>query len=357
VHLAGLASKRLYPLRSSFTPTYNMAVNLVAQVGAARAREVLETSFAQYQADRAVVAQVRTLRDTTTALEAATAALTCHRGDILGYDALRQELAEIERAASARRGPKDRRRSQADEKHIADLRRRLRAHPCHRCPELSNHIRQGAQRARLAAQRDTLTRRIATRAGTVAARFDTVCQVLVRLGYMTDDDELRPTPDGEWLRRIYTENDLVTAQCLRSGALSGLDAAALAGAVSALVYRSRRDEPREPRIPEGPLTRALDGITHAWQTVADAERPNGLPPTPPLDLGLVEAVHRWARGQGLSNVLRSAGLDAGDFVRWARQVIDLLGQLSHAAPDPAVRTTARHAAHALRRGVVAADTV
>ena len=34
--LAGLASKRPYPLRSSFRPTYNMAVNLVAQVGPRR---------------------------------------------------------------------------------------------------------------------------------------------------------------------------------------------------------------------------------------------------------------------------------------------------------------------------------
>ena len=53
--VAGLASTRTYPLRSSFRPTYNMAVNLVAQVGREVAREILETSFAQFQADRAVV--------------------------------------------------------------------------------------------------------------------------------------------------------------------------------------------------------------------------------------------------------------------------------------------------------------
>ena len=53
--VGGLASTRTYPLRSSFRPTYNMAVNLVAQVGREVAREILETSFAQFQADRAVV--------------------------------------------------------------------------------------------------------------------------------------------------------------------------------------------------------------------------------------------------------------------------------------------------------------
>ena len=53
--VAGLASTRTYPLRSSFRPSYNMAVNLVHQFGRERSRELLEQSFAQFQADRAVV--------------------------------------------------------------------------------------------------------------------------------------------------------------------------------------------------------------------------------------------------------------------------------------------------------------
>src|SRR5690606_77771 len=48
---AGLASTRTYPLRSSFRPSYNMAVNLVRRVGRERARGLLESSFAQFQAD------------------------------------------------------------------------------------------------------------------------------------------------------------------------------------------------------------------------------------------------------------------------------------------------------------------
>ena len=56
--VAGLASTRTYPLRSSFKPSYNMAVNLVRQVGRETARELLESSFAQFQADKAVVGLV-----------------------------------------------------------------------------------------------------------------------------------------------------------------------------------------------------------------------------------------------------------------------------------------------------------
>ena len=57
--LARLASTRTYPLRSSFRRLYNMAVNLVHQYGWARARELLEMTFSQFQADNTVVGLAR----------------------------------------------------------------------------------------------------------------------------------------------------------------------------------------------------------------------------------------------------------------------------------------------------------
>jgi ATP-dependent RNA helicase HelY len=51
-------------------------------------------------------------------------------------------------------------------------------------------------------------------------------------------------------------------------------------------------------------------------------------------------------------------MSAGDFVRWARQVIDLLSQLAQAAaPTSPVRATARAAMDALNRGVLAYTTM
>ena len=47
-------------------------------------------------------------------------------------------------------------------------------------------------------------------------------------------------------------------------------------------------------------------------------------------------------------------MPAGDFVRWCRQVLDLLGQIADAtdAPEP-IRRTARQAMAAMTRGVLA----
>ncbi|HKC27067.1 MAG TPA: DEAD/DEAH box helicase, partial [Jatrophihabitans sp.] len=62
LRVAGLASTRTYPLRSSFRPSYNMAVNLVDQMGRPAARDLLESSFAQFQADRAVAGLLKQIR-------------------------------------------------------------------------------------------------------------------------------------------------------------------------------------------------------------------------------------------------------------------------------------------------------
>src|SRR5205823_6330488 len=66
--VAGLASTRTYPLRSSFRPAYNMAVNLVHQFGADKARDLLEQSFAQFQADRSVVGLAKRIERNNEAL-------------------------------------------------------------------------------------------------------------------------------------------------------------------------------------------------------------------------------------------------------------------------------------------------
>src|SRR5580693_10741377 len=99
--VAGLAGTRTYPLNSSFQPSYNMAVNLVGQVGRERAAALLESSFAQFQADRAVLGvarQARRIRETMARLE-----FGCDRGDFAEYQAIRRELSQREGDQSRRR--------------------------------------------------------------------------------------------------------------------------------------------------------------------------------------------------------------------------------------------------------------
>lgn len=101
--VAGLASTRTYPLNSSFSPSYNMAVNLVHQVGRSTARELLEQSFSQFQADRSVVGLARQIHKADEALEGYKDAASCDRGDFMEYAGLRRQISDLESQGSKRR--------------------------------------------------------------------------------------------------------------------------------------------------------------------------------------------------------------------------------------------------------------
>jgi ATP-dependent RNA helicase HelY len=101
--VAGLASTRTYPLRSSFRPSYNMAVNLVHDFGRDTARELLEQSFAQFQADKAVVGLARQLRKSEEALAGYAEAATCDLGDFMEYAGLRRRISDLEKNAARSR--------------------------------------------------------------------------------------------------------------------------------------------------------------------------------------------------------------------------------------------------------------
>lgn len=357
--VASLASRRTYPLNSSFSPSYNMAVNLVAQFGRDRTREILESSFAQFQADRGVVDLARKVRGQEEALAGYEKAMTCHLGDFREYAGIRRELSDLERkgasrAESSSRAERDRRQHQ-----LTALRKRLRQHPCHSCNDREAHSRWAERWWKLKRQTDEVRMQISGRTGAISKVFDRVTDVLLVLGYLVPDDgELTVAPAGRMLRRIYGERDLLVAECLRTGAWNELDAAGLAAMAAAIVYEPRRDEgqPSDRHLPRGGFRAALEKTTALWSTLDDLEREHRLPGSEPLSTGLSLAMNRWAQGVHLDAVLRDADLAAGDFVRMTKQTIDLLDQLSMIA-DPPVGPTARRALDAIRRGIVAYSSV
>ena len=194
----------------------------------------------------------------------------------------------------------------------------------------------------------------------MARVFDRVVDVLAELEYVRigDDGSTTLTSSGRTMRRIYGERDLLVAESLRRGIWSGLDASSLASLVCCLVYEPRRDEagPGEHGLPRGPFRAALTATQDLWQVLDDLERDHHLPGTESVATGLAQAMHSWARGVALDRVLVEADMAAGDFVRWAKQTIDLLDQLSLVA-DPGVARTARSALDAVRRGIVAYSSV
>jgi ATP-dependent RNA helicase HelY len=491
--VAGLAGTRTYPLNSSFRPSYNMAVNLTGRVGRAEAATLLESSFAQFQADRGVVGLARQVRRNQDQMAELTEKMACDQGDFAQYADLRRQLSDLEtdlsrRKAVARRaeaarsletlrrgdiirvpggrragmavvlepGPRghgpglapaadgfgpDRARmaamagqgplvltanrqvkrlsladfpvpveavdrikipgsfsvrspqhrrdlaasmrnrlagreisgprraadweappgggQPANQQEVASLRRRLRQHPSHGCPDREEHARYAERYTRLKRETEQLERKVASRSHVIARTFDRVCAVLEELGYLTGDTV---TPEGRMLGGLYSELDLLAAECLRRGYWDGLDTQELTACVSALSFESRQaDDAARPRLPSSKVRDVLSRMVRTWGQLDELEKANGVSFLREPDLGFAATAYEWAGGARLDDVLADSDLTPGDFVRSVKQLIDLLDQIAAAprsGPGSAhVAETARAAIDAIRRGVVAYTTV
>jgi ATP-dependent RNA helicase HelY len=319
--LAGLASTRTYPLRSSFKPTYNMTINLISQLGATRARTSLEASFAQYQADKAVVGLSKQIHKNTEAIEQLRENVTCHLGDFLEYTNIKEELRDLEKSLSKN----SKKKRAIAELRIIELRRELRAHPSHGCADREKHARLADRASRLIRENRGLQERVSNRTDVIARRFDLVQIMLKELGYLEANTI---TPPGRLLAKIYGETDLLISELVRKEILIGLNATELVSVLSSLVYEARRDE--SPKIPHGKVQDVLSQMVGVWQDIHERELDLGLEPMREPDFGFCFSSYRWASGHSLSSIVRGTDMTVGDFVRSMKQIIDLLRQLGNA---------------------------
>jgi ATP-dependent RNA helicase HelY len=326
-----------------------MSINLIARFGRDRARTSLESSFAQFQADRAVVGLVKQIRKNDLAALEQLESAVCHLGDFNEYATIRLEIKEVERLLSRRDGKKsfDNRQRQRLESDLDNLRRSLRQHACHSCNDRETHARFAERAARLNRESAGLRERVENRTHVIAKTFDRICKVLDHLGYIEGE---KPLEQGKILAKIYAESDLLLTETIRKGILNDLSAPELLSVVSAMIYESRGSESYAPKMPHQNVANALASITSIWARLEELEEEYEVKTQREPDFGFAYASYRWASGHNLSSVLRGTDMTVGDFVRNIKQLIDLLTQIGGASEH--LRPRCKEAIRKIDRGVV-----
>ena len=339
--VGGLASTRTYPLKSSFKPTYNMSINLISQFGSDRARTSLESSLAQFQADKAVVGLAKQIRKNEIARDSLFVEAKCHLGDFIQYSQFRADIKKLESDSK-----KNKKKRVMIEEEIANIRREMKYHPSHACPDRENHSRVAERAQRLQREIDGLTERINSRTNVIAKRFDRIKIILDKFGYINNDEIAK---SGKMLAKIYGETDLLIAESIQSGVFANLTPADLVSVISSCIYESRNDEAE--KVPRGEIQIALAAITKIYGKIHDAESDLNLEPMRAPDFGFCWASHKWASGHSLTSILKGSDLTVGDFVRSMKQIIDLLRQLRSAAPE--LQNVIDESLKKIDRGVIA----
>ncbi|TCD54791.1 DEAD/DEAH box helicase [Alloscardovia theropitheci] len=372
--MANLASKRVYPLHSSFAPSFNTAVNLLHTHTLEETHATLDKSFAQWEANASADSLYGMIEDTHRIVSDYERAMHCSRGNFAEFMRIRMKISDIEkrdrRVLKTRVFTSDKARKKAFaelDKRLSALRSKEHNHPCKACPDFAEHIRWGHRWARQTRELERLENRFASRTQSVSRHFDRICDVLEHMGYITRDDdfaytgyltskpyqydasaysnqhkaqgekrtELVLTEKGEVLRHIYSENDILLAQCIMDGIFDNLTAEECAAVMSAFIYESRHDSPSEPaHLPggaKGTIANAISSIKshdiriHLIFESFDLDTPST------IDYGLVEIMFNWVTDKPLTEILRSSDLTAGDFVRACKRETDVLRQIANIA--------------------------
>jgi len=444
--VASLASTRTYELSSSFRPSYNMAVNLVRNYTRDQAHHLLNSSFAQFLADRGVVALEREIERDSADLARYREQMHCHLGDFAEYWRLREKAEQIREEArkgrervrtdavrhalaalrpgevifvprarrrglavvlSSREGrptvlaqdrkffrlsvrdfeeppivltkiPLPRSGSARSARYRRDLAARLVAldvrppkqardrvdaraqreaarleelasrHPCHACPERPTHERWAVRASQVEQRLRGIERRVKTRTETLARQFERVLGVLEELGYVR---EFAILPKGDVLSRIYGEGDILVAEALGDGLVTGLSPTETASLVSTVVYESRERVPRHADMPTAETTQRYQRWDRLWRRIRRSEDSHHVELCRELEAGFATPVFQWAEGKPLQDVLAETGMAPGDFVRNCKQLLDLLRQIEEVASGQTAEL-AHQAIESVNRGVV-----
>jgi len=154
--------------------------------------------------------------------------------------------------------------------------------------------------------------------------FAAMVTLLQQRGHL---DGFTLTDTGVFLGRLYHPQALLIGETLAAGLFDGLDAASLAALCGAFRSGSSRIATTAASMPA--VVRERIRVIAAMSVELNrAEGDLDLPETPSPDITFVGAIHRWACGESLAEVLDGGSLLPGDFVREIRQTLELLDQMA-----------------------------
>ncbi len=367
---AKLAIAPADPLRSRFTPSYGMVLNLLERHTIEDTRDLIERSFGQFLVNQQLEPlyeqnivwqrELERLRQPLCPGELGDLPLYAKRLEAIRvkHKQLKQterglKHGEHKRGSSARVDPKA--QVVLDDVHteINALLKEAYAMPCHGCPVQKPCSKQTERIKQLESRIKEFDRRIARETTKYWRTFEALSNILRIKGYLNAN---RPTALGRMTTGIRGTNELFLSEVAMSGVLDTLKPSELAAVMTALVSE-------EGRVHEAVRIRVSPQVDMAFAEILkvgktlwrlqrdfDIDIPVEFSPT---FSGLTEM---WADGATWDDIRMATTFDEGDVVRALRRTLDLCRQFIRAPGMPEqVVELCTHAERLLARDEVKED--
>jgi ATP-dependent RNA helicase HelY len=411
-----IAARGSYPLTSSFRPTYNMTVNLIANYERGRAQQLLEASFGEFHRLRASDADRAAADDLAGEMTGARAQLDAL--DPAARQAAGADTARLVRSFVGETNPGDvlelpgtdgpehlvmlvRGRTKKPQMQLMTVEGRMRTLKADQLPLETARVGRISlpkpfkpreaqfrkqvtallgdwqpdrwepiaeelvhpdaslaadlqkQIERLTKKRARVDARLRRSGASLMSQMDAALGVMEEWGYV---DGWSLTEAGATLRGIYNARDLLLAECGRRGYLRDVTPPELAAIISGFVYEPRRND-SEPQYPTSAVHAGFGFVEMTVSELNEIEKRHGVPLTPAPEPGFAELAYGWASGWDLSELFDQDAGSAGDFVRNMRQILDVLRQVRDMMASESaggVSVEAQLAISSIDRGVVSA---
>jgi superfamily II RNA helicase len=359
---AKIASSPAEPLKSQFTPTYGMVLNLLQKSGLEEVEFMLGKSFGAFTTDKRTQPISSQLEERQALLDEVIHFPCPHSLSLEQFQAHlgdRELMTELNRQANLL---KKQHRKYGDDPvllgDIASVKERsesvrdlLEESPCSQCDSLKTHRRLEEKVERLGKQVKRLETEVEAVTNIYWEQFLRLFDLLSEMGYIELNQ--KPTPLGVLTSNIRTENELFVAEALREKVLEDLAPEELAAVVSAMVNDSTRDNVQNFVTPSKGVKKALSRLFKLKERVENYQGRFGITTQVNLNPVASPLVEVWAKGTSWTGLIGMTTLDQGDLVRNLRRTCDLLRQLAKTPNMPdTISRTAHTALEAILRDPV-----
>jgi len=324
------------PLKSRFTPSYGMALNLLERHSLSDAKDLIEHSFGQFMVNQQLTgvyeekmrfeSEYDRLKNPLCPGELGDLPLYAKRLETI--KAKHKQLKQMERSLQRNEG-KDALSVVRDQ--ISTSLAEAYSMPCHGCPVQKPCSKQSDRQRHLEKKIKELERRIDRETTKTWRTFEALCNILRLEGYL---DANKPTELGRLAIGLRGTNELFLAEVAVGGVLENCTPAEFAAILTCLVTESgRRDDQFRPRVSpnvEFVLTKIMSIGRRLYKLQRDFDIDVAIEFSPIF----AHMTELWASGATWDEMRIASLFDEGDIVRSLRRTLDLCRQFAKAPGMP-----------------------
>jgi superfamily II RNA helicase len=333
---AKLATAPADPLKSQFTPSYGMVLNLLQRHTEDEARDLIERSFGQFVINR----QLEPLHLQSLSWDQELERLShplCpgELGDLPLYSRRLQAVhAKNKQLKQTEKGL----RGKAGADALGELRAQMKSMleeaysmPCHGCPVQKPCSKQTERIRHLESKKRDLTKRIERETMRYWRTFEALANILRIEGYLQGHT---PTALGLTAAAIRGTNELFLCEVALSGCLDHLQPAEFAAVMTTIVSEEGRaaDAVRVRVSPA--VDMVLDEVNKIGRKVWRQQRDFDVEIPVEYSSVLAGLTEMWANGANWESMRNATIYDEGDMVRSLRRTVDLCRQFMRAPGVP-----------------------